>query len=760
MGCSNREVGRWVKLAFEALETGQEARAEELLNRVTKVHPDHQRALDLLWRIQERDVPSAPAPASQETSHQRALETLKAEVRSLLDRRRVDDARWYFSQAADGFEPEEVAGLAREIRQVEIRQEQLREAEQLVRGFLEEGQAGSAQEALEELRNLGTSSSEIAALGSQLEKLLETEREREQVEEDGRHREELKRSFEGALAEGAFEEAEGFLKDLEVLRPENPGVGRQQEQLRARKQEMARLLEKVILDLSGREPGQARRSFEKLTQESPRHPDLAPLELRIKEEEARLEAEGAELLVGRVDELLAMGQLGEAREEINQHADRLPRQADTLRRRVGRAEKQSSGAREEAWRNLRDGKTGEARQSLEEARRLDQQAPGLKRLTREVERAERRSQGPQKDHSSEPSSDLSGSSEGETGSDPGSRPSRGGTSPPVSAGSEDPDSGEASSSRETGEQRERPPGEAAGIPEIPPISRPEADDPPEIPEGLPPPGLVISHRRPWWSVIAAFLLFSVLGSLVGWGLWHLQFRLPLSSEDSKVKIFVTEPLQIGCPETSNPILCAGDELNPSDFGPIDSFSIAKTETTWAHYQRCVRAKNCPRLDSEESVDDKNLPVTGVSWGEARAFCRWVKGRLPKEVEWELAARSSSEVDPAATMFLGNHGEELCCGPDSGDGWEAVAAVYDTEENSGGILGLQGNVAEWTASDYDASPSEVDDLEGSEPDRVKVVRGGSWLEPPGMMQPWVRQALPAGLRLDHVGFRCAWPAEAY
>src|SRR3954464_5832834 len=77
---------------------------------------------------------------------------------------------------------------------------------------------------------------------------------------------------------------------------------------------------------------------------------------------------------------------------------------------------------------------------------------------------------------------------------------------------------------------------------------------------------------------------------------------------------------------------AADE-RPTPTRRLPAFKIDRTEVTRGMYARCVAARRCAksRLDLESEPE---LPMTQVSWPEARAFCAFAGGRLPTEAEWE------------------------------------------------------------------------------------------------------------------------------
>jgi sulfatase modifying factor 1 len=198
---------------------------------------------------------------------------------------------------------------------------------------------------------------------------------------------------------------------------------------------------------------------------------------------------------------------------------------------------------------------------------------------------------------------------------------------------------------------------------------------------------------------------------------------------------------------------------------VDSFYLGATEVTIWEYLQCVQAGSCRmpfwwnRQFFPQKVDDLSgkewlsLPITGVSWDDARAYCTW-KGdeyRLPTEAEWEYAARGGTESD----YFWGNKN-------DSASFYavirEKLSSVKTVRPNQYGLYDMLGNAWEWCEDRYDAhyyqkSPSEnpTGPLD-SKKYPYRVVRGGSWNEYMWNLRSANRNFGEQFRRFDGVGFR--------
>ncbi len=152
-----------------------------------------------------------------------------------------------------------------------------------------------------------------------------------------------------------------------------------------------------------------------------------------------------------------------------------------------------------------------------------------------------------------------------------------------------------------------------------------------------------------------------------------------------------------------------EDLPPETTIDLPAFRIDRTETTNAAFRMmtppisatAIRAPDYPDGRALESGGDPRLPVAGITWEEARAFCRFHGKELPSSHEWEKAMRGGLVVDGAPNPMPRR---SLPWGlPDAGTanlndhdaGRPQPVDANPTDRSPYGVLDLAGNVQEWT-----------------------------------------------------------------
>jgi formylglycine-generating enzyme required for sulfatase activity len=199
---------------------------------------------------------------------------------------------------------------------------------------------------------------------------------------------------------------------------------------------------------------------------------------------------------------------------------------------------------------------------------------------------------------------------------------------------------------------------------------------------------------------------------------------------------------------------------------LDAFYIDRFEITTGRYAKFLAATGSVRLPDEwESLDPgaaSELPVVGVDWNDAAAYCAWAGRRLPTEAEWEKAARGSDGRrypwgDESPTLERANH---VNTAPRAYDGGLHRVGTHSAGRSPFGAHDMAGNVSEWVADWYAEGfrTGDVRNPKGPASGRARVIRGGGRFESAERIASARRWHASPDLRSDDLGFRCAGDAR--
>ena len=205
-----------------------------------------------------------------------------------------------------------------------------------------------------------------------------------------------------------------------------------------------------------------------------------------------------------------------------------------------------------------------------------------------------------------------------------------------------------------------------------------------------------------------------------------------------------------------------EDETPRHYVRLEPFLLGKyplTQQQWAAVMPWIPPYRGPGL---------RQPVDRVSWEDAQEFYRQLEKRthrayrLPSEAQWEYACRADTSTPFAfgetITTDLANYvGEHTYLEEPKGIYRHGSTEVGSFPPNAFGLYDLHGNLWEWCADawhdDYQGAPLDGSPWQGS-PGALRVVRGGSWHDPPHLCRSACRMKFDPREREDFVGFRLA------
>jgi formylglycine-generating enzyme required for sulfatase activity len=220
----------------------------------------------------------------------------------------------------------------------------------------------------------------------------------------------------------------------------------------------------------------------------------------------------------------------------------------------------------------------------------------------------------------------------------------------------------------------------------------------------------------------------------------------LNPEDGQTYVWIPPgTFTMGCSPGDD--RCRDDERPAHQVRIEKGFWLGQKEVTVRAYRRVAAARGM-----KAPSGDDDLPVTGVTWADAKKFCAAVGGRLPTEAEWEFAARGGTSQPyygtPASIAWYGEEARSL------------PHPVGTKSPNAFGLYDTLGNVGEWVLDRYynrldpAAPPTGTDVEQPLAANATAVARGGFWGGDVTSIRASHRAPMEPDTADPTIGFRCA------
>jgi formylglycine-generating enzyme required for sulfatase activity len=211
------------------------------------------------------------------------------------------------------------------------------------------------------------------------------------------------------------------------------------------------------------------------------------------------------------------------------------------------------------------------------------------------------------------------------------------------------------------------------------------------------------------------------------------------------------------------------EEAPEEVIALPAFWIDRTEVTNAALAMYAEMEvltgiSMPAYPAEpwaQYADRPLWPAAGITWGEARAYCRFLGKELPTSNQWEKTMRGglflrdgAANPSPRRNLPWGVPRNPAPANlADTGTAGPAAVGTFAGDVSPYGVLDLAGNVQEWTGS----TPSTASKLSRG----FRIIRGGDWGEVTSeTLAPYTAREnqRPTEIRHFNLGMRCVLQLE--